>query len=407
MNPRRLWVVFQTRALIALGVVFAIVVAMLVLVIVVVGSKLDSATHVDLTLSELPSGGGANYLLIGSDTRSFVTDAADAEAFGDSGDASGQRSDTVMVLHFDPDASRSLLVSFPRDLWVDIPGTGESKLNAAFNDGPQSVIDTLESNFSVPIQHYVEVNFSSFRDLVDAVGTVPVLFPAPARDDLSGLDVPTAGCVEADGPTALALVRSRHLELFDNNTGRWENADAIPDLGRIGRQQAFLRVLGQRAMDRALTNPFAANDIIDQAVGNLTLDSDFGRTDAFQLAAAFTGTGDGASGPESQVPPTPGCGYSTRPTSVVSPARHAPTWSRTGSRTEGPATRRIRSRPPRFASAVVPTTRRRSSRRSSTGPWISSRTTRSRASMWSCTWVRGSNGSRKRRLLRREALPRS
>jgi len=301
--PGRLAGALRDRALLALGVVAAIVASSFVLVMVVVGIKLGSADQVDILLADAPSGGGGNYLLIGSDSRSFVADDAAAEAFGDAGDAGGQRSDTIMVLHFDPDSSRSLLVSFPRDLWVDIPGTGDSKLNAAFNDGPQSVVDTIETNFGVPIHHYVEVNFVTFRDLVDAVGSVPVFFPTPARDELSGLNIPYYGCAELDGAASLSFVRSRHLELYDNETGRWENADAIPDLGRIGRQQAFLRVLGQRAMDRAFTNPFAANEIIDRAVGSLTIDSDFGRIDAFRLAAAFAGDGD-AGGLESQAVPT-------------------------------------------------------------------------------------------------------
>ena len=293
----------RDRALIALGIVMAVVVATFALVMLVVGIKLGSAQHVDLLLADPPSGGGGNYLLIGSDSRSFVANEGDAEAFGDEGDAGGQRSDTIMVLHFDPDSPRSLLVSFPRDLWVDIPGTGDSKLNAAFNDGPQAVVDTLDTNFGVPIHHYVEVNFATFRELVDAVGTVPVFFPTPTRDELSGLNIPDDGCAELDGAAALSFVRSRHLELLNTETGRWENADAIPDLGRIGRQQAFLRVLGQRAIDRAFTNPFAANDIIDQAVGNLTIDRGFGRIDAFRLAAAFAGDG-GDGGLESQAVPT-------------------------------------------------------------------------------------------------------
>ncbi len=303
VSTGRLAGALRDRALIALGLVTTIVLLSFVLVMVVIGAKLGSANHVDLTLADAPSGGGGNYLLIGSDTRSFVSDAADAEAFGDQGAAGGQRSDTIMVLHFDPDNGRSLLVSFPRDLWVQIPGSGDAKLNAAFNDGPQAVVDAIETNFAVPIQHYIEVNFATFRELVDAVGTVPVFFPTPARDELSGLNIPSFGCVELDGATALSFVRSRHLELLDTETGRWENADAIPDLGRIGRQQAFLRVLGQRAMDRAFSNPFAANDIIDQAIGNLTIDRSFGRIDAFRLASAFAGSG-GTGGPESQAVPT-------------------------------------------------------------------------------------------------------
>ena len=95
------------------------------------------------------------------------------------------RSDTMMVLHADGDDSYA--VSFPRDLLVDVPGLGEQKINAAFNEGPQLVIDTLQQNFDLGVKHYLEVNFKTFEDLVNAVGSVPVYFPYQARDELSGL----------------------------------------------------------------------------------------------------------------------------------------------------------------------------------------------------------------------------
>ena len=289
----------------ALVLVLALVVGGFVAANVALELKLGSAVRVDLVLAGAPAGGGANYLLVGSDTRAFVADPADAQAFGDAGAAGGQRSDTIMVLHTDPDSDRALLVSFPRDTWVDIPGHGASRINAAFNEGPQAVIDTLATNFDVPIHHYVEVNFDAFRDLVDAIGSVPVYFPVPARDELSGLGVGFPGCVELDGGGALAFVRSRHLELLDPGTGEWESADPIPDLGRIERQQAFLRVLGARAMDEALTNPFQANRIVDEALDGLTLDAGFGRTDVFRLVHALAASGEGEeSGPESQTLPT-------------------------------------------------------------------------------------------------------
>ena len=305
MAPGSSRVTFPRRVAFALALVLATVVTLFVLVNVVVQVKLGAANRVDLTLSEPPSGGGANYLLLGSDTRAFVQDAGDETAFGDTSDAGGQRSDTIMVLHTDPDSSRSLLVSFPRDLWVDIPGRGGSRINAAFNEGPQAVVDTLSANFGVPIHHYVEVNFDSFRDVVDAIGSVPVFFPAAARDEVTGLSVALPGCTELDGAAALAFVRSRTLELFDPTRGDWVSADAIPDLGRIGRQQAFLRELGRVAMDTSLTNPFKGNDIIDSAVGSLTLDDGFGRGDVFSLVDAFAGDDEGsASGPESVTIPT-------------------------------------------------------------------------------------------------------
>lgn len=294
---------FASRFALSFVLVVTVVIGGLVLVNLLVEDKLGSAKRVELTLADAPGGGGANYLIIGSDTRTFIKNAGDQEAFGDSADAGGQRSDTVMVLHTDPDSGRALLVSFPRDLWVNVPGRGNAKINAAFNDGPQAVIDTLANNFNVPIHHYVEVNFESFRQIVDAIGTVPVYFPTSARDELSNLQIPWPGCAELDGPTALAFVRSRHLQLLNPNTKKWEDADAIPDLGRIGRQQALLREIGSRAMSEALANPLTANDIADRAVNNLTVDQDFGRTDVFVLADGLAGSGDGAGGPESQTVP--------------------------------------------------------------------------------------------------------
>jgi LCP family protein required for cell wall assembly len=294
---------FGSRLALSFVLVVTLVVGVVVLVNLLVEDKLGSAKRVELTLADTPGGGGSNYLIIGSDTRTFIKNAGDQQAFGDQADAGGQRSDTVMVLHTDPDSGRALLVSFPRDLWVDVPGRGKSKINAAFNDGPQAVIDTLANNFDIPIHHYVEVNFESFRQIVDAIGTVPVYFPTSARDELSNLQIPWPGCAELDGPTALAFVRSRHLQLLNPNTKKWEDADAIPDLGRIGRQQAFLREIGARAMSEAMANPFTANDIADRAVNNLTVDQDFGRTDVFVLADGLAGSGDGAGGPESQTVP--------------------------------------------------------------------------------------------------------
>jgi LCP family protein required for cell wall assembly len=304
MAPRRSpLAALRTRVFVALGLVVALTVGGYVAINVIVQAELSSVTRVQVNLSPAPSD-GANYLLIGSDTRSFVTNTADQEAFGDSSEAGGNRSDTIMVLHVYSGGTRSLLVSFPRDLWVDIPGKGNAKINAAFNDGPQAVVDTIQNDFNIPINHYVEVNFDTFRSMVNAIGTVPVYFPAAARDDLTGLNVATPGCVQLDGPSALAFVRSRHLELLDPATGKWRDADPIPDIGRVARQQAFLRVLGQVAMDEALSNPFNAPNIIDSAVAQLKLDDGFGRGDLFSLVGSFHADSDGPSGLETLTLPT-------------------------------------------------------------------------------------------------------
>jgi len=233
---------FLRRYAVALGVVVAVVIGSIVAINVLIDQKLSTVSRVHLQLASAPSDGG-NYLLIGSDTRAFIKNANDQRAFGSQAANDGQRSDTMMILHAEPGAGRSLLVSIPRDLWVRIPGQGMAKINAAFNTGPQKVVDTIAADFNVPIQHYVEVDFDTFRKLVDAVGTVPVLFPAPARDALSGLNAAYPGCYHLDGPAALSYVRSRHMEVYDTATRTWKSVDAVPDIGRIGRQQ--LRKLGQ------------------------------------------------------------------------------------------------------------------------------------------------------------------
>ncbi|MGH9032127.1 MAG: LCP family protein, partial [Acidimicrobiia bacterium] len=182
-----------------------------------------------------------------------------------------------------------LLMSFPRDLLVDVPGLGQSKINAAYNEGPQRVIDTIQSNFRIPIHHYLEVDFASFEGIVNAVGGVPILFDAPARDLNTGLSVAFFGatypaCYELDGAAALAYVRSRSYERQID--GEWV-PDEQYDIGRIERQQAFMRRLAAEAVSVALRNPLAANRIADEALSELKADEGLSRTDINKLIQAF------------------------------------------------------------------------------------------------------------------------
>jgi LCP family protein required for cell wall assembly len=244
--------------------------------------KVDSiaVAHIDPAVLKA----GDNFLLIGSDTRAFVDTAAEAEAFGDKATQTGQRSDTMMVAHVDAKAGTAYLVSFPRDLWVDIPGQGGSKINAAFNAGPQRVIETIEREFDVPISHYLEVDFSGFEKIVDSTGRIPIWFPHPARDAKTGLNIGTGGCNHLDGGQALAYVRSRYYEQLIN--GKWQ-ADPLSDLGRIQRQQYFLRTLAQQTLHEATRKPWKASNLADTVLVNLTRDSKLGFGDLRGLAYAF------------------------------------------------------------------------------------------------------------------------
>jgi LCP family protein required for cell wall assembly len=251
-----------------------------------VNRRVDSIPKLDLKVAPVPPG-GANFLVVGSDTRAFVDTDQAATAFGDAGAEGGQRSDTIMIVHVEPEASRSLVVSFPRDLWVNIPGHGYAKINAAYNYGPQTLIDTIQQNFGVEINHYVELDFQSFIDLVDALGGATVYVPYEAQDEYTGLGLPNGGCWTFDGMHALQWVRSRSLQYRDAATGRWVYADVIPDIGRIGRQQDFIRLLVGLSVQKSLSNPFTANLVADSVVKNLKVDDGFDRTSIFALIDAF------------------------------------------------------------------------------------------------------------------------
>jgi LCP family protein required for cell wall assembly len=265
----------------------AFVIALLVTALAIAGAyaqaarKVSEIAKVPIDSSLLQRGG--NFLLIGSDSRAFVKNSRDAQAFGSAQQQTGQRSDTIMVAHLEPNG-RALLVSFPRDLWVDIPGMGHSKINAAFNAGPQRVIETIENDFDVPISHYLEVDFSGFRDIVNTLGSIPIYFPTPARDQKTGLDIRTAGCVQLNGDQALAFVRSRYYESFVD--GQW-HTDPTSDLGRIQRQQYFLRTLASRTLHEATSRPWKASSLLDTMLKAVQRDPKLGLGPLRALAYAF------------------------------------------------------------------------------------------------------------------------
>jgi LCP family protein required for cell wall assembly len=278
------WRAFVRRYVIALGVTFVLVVGALVVGNRVIDDKISDIPRINGL--ELPDGPGeaGNFLIIGSDSRK---DLNNEQAFGNESETGPPKSDTLMVVHIDPEAKTSLLVSFPRDLIVNVPGHGEDLINSAFNDGPQKVIDTLKENFDVKINHYVEVNFTAFTGIVDAVGEIPVYFPAPARDSYSGLNITTPGCVDLNGQQALEYVRARHLQYYDAQAGEWKDASPRADLDRIVRQQNFIRRLADVAARKSGSNPLTALDVADAIVPKLHVDETLTKTDIFRLVNTF------------------------------------------------------------------------------------------------------------------------
>ena len=192
----------------------------------------------------------------------------------------------MMVVHVEPNQKRTLIVSFPRDLWVNIPGAGMSKINAAFSAGPNKTIQTLMTDFDIPINHFISVDFQSFQSVVNAIGTVPVYFPYPARDQESGLAV-LGGCIQLNGSQALAYARSRTLQFYSTMSKQWILADPTADIGRIARQQQFIRELAGIAVARSLQDPATGLDIVNRVLRYLVFDQNLSKNDVLSLVDDF------------------------------------------------------------------------------------------------------------------------
>ena len=201
-----------------------------------------------------------NILITGADNNSCIDpDSPYAAAFGDR-EGFGERSDTIMMWRINPATSQVAVLSFPRDLWVQIDGrSSKNRINAAYTrDDPQRLINTIAQNFGILTDHFIQVDFCAFKTMVDAVDGVSVPFERPVRDVNTGLNVDILGpqCFEFDGDHALAYVRSRKLQTT-NEQGEWITADGLSDLSRISRQQDFIR----RVIDEAIANAFSPSVI--------------------------------------------------------------------------------------------------------------------------------------------------
>ena len=223
------------------GVKYGLI-GLLVLVVFVVSTGIFTYLKVQSNISKghrnfsgliaPPPKGPLNILVLGSDARSVVEAGQRNERQFRGG--SGQRADTIILLHIYAGSKHAVLISFPRDLRVNIPGHGINKINAAYPlGGANLMIKTVSQLTGLDINHYVEVNFASFRDIVNAVHGVPLYFPKPLYDLKSGLNITQTGCVTLNGDQALSFVRARYI---------YANAD----LGRIQGQQRFIRALLNR-----------------------------------------------------------------------------------------------------------------------------------------------------------------
>ncbi|GAA2975138.1 LytR family transcriptional attenuator [Streptomyces sp. KhCrAH-43] len=256
-------------------------------------SRLDgNITGVDINKAlgedrpeKLPTS-GQNLLILGSDSRA----GAENRKLGGGGAVSGARSDTALVVHIPEGREKAVAVSIPRDTLVTRPecakGDGSTvptqnrvMFNSVYSQvGPACVVKTVEKMSGVRIDHYLEINFAGFKDLVDAIGGVTVDVPEDIHDKSSGLDL-TAGPHRLDGTESLSYVRTRH-GIGDGS-----------DLGRIGLQQQFLMaLLSEVKKQDLLGSPTSAFKIANSATKSLTTDEDLASlTSLAQFARSMNG----------------------------------------------------------------------------------------------------------------------
>jgi LCP family protein required for cell wall assembly len=227
-----------------------------------------------------------NYLLLGSDSRKGLTPEEQAQFGTDEHNGGTSRADTIMLVHIDPRQEKAVVLSFPRDLWVQIPGRGWDRINTSFEGGirgggPFRVARTIHRLTGLRVNHFLYVDLRGFQKVVDTLGGVDMCIPFAVQDPLSALDL-EAGCQRLDGQQALAYVRTRHLPCDES----------APDLHRIARQQQFLRaVINRMLVPQELVR---LPGLIEPVLGNLKRDPDLPVADLAYLVGQLRGVSTGA-----------------------------------------------------------------------------------------------------------------
>ena len=215
-----------------------------------------------------------NWLLTGSDNDECIDPKSPfAGGFGNRA-TYGERSDTIMLIRVDPRDNVAAILSFPRDMWVKQAGSTRSgRINSNFDKkNPNRLITTVRENFGIRVDHYVNIDFCTFKEVVDAIGGVKVPFVYKARDRRTGFQVLRANvCFNFSGDHALAYVRSRHYRWYDPQLKKWRS-DGTSDWGRISRQQDFTRRMIKKALYKVRTDPRVANNILNAALKNVITD---------------------------------------------------------------------------------------------------------------------------------------
>ena len=237
--------------------------------------------------------GTENILMVGSTSRCALSVQNPAYGLCSQG-VTGVNSDVIMILHLNPSKRTVSVLSIPRDLFVpNARATGANKIDAALFEGPSQLVAAIEEDFGIPIQHYVELNFDTFANVVDALGGVSMYFPEPVYDAYSGLDITTPGCIHLDGIHALQVVRARHLQykgpgVTGSDPYYWPQ-EGESDLARIRRDHEFLRVLASAVAAKGLGNPITDGELVSSVVSDLTVDGTLSTSHMVNLALTYHG----------------------------------------------------------------------------------------------------------------------
>ena len=197
-------------------------------------------------------GTALNVLILGSDSR---VSAGDPTAW----EAGAQRTDAIMLAHLTADGEGAYIMSIPRDSWVPVPGYGEAKINAAFSwGGPTLMIQTVEDLTGIRIDHFAIADFTSFKELTDALGGVEITVPEDTWD--RGKLLFSAGTQRMDGEQALSYTRQRY---------------GLPggDFDRVKRQQNWMRAILAQAQSEGLSNPVKLTKLVATMSKSVAVDS--------------------------------------------------------------------------------------------------------------------------------------
>ncbi|NUP64876.1 MAG: LCP family protein [Nonomuraea sp.] len=230
-----------------------------------------------------PETGALNVLLVGSDSRE-----GDNKKYGAKSQGLGERTDTIMLLHISPNRDKATMISFPRDTMVLIPAcktrtggvlaAGLRQINSAFNEGGiNCTVATLESLTNIKINHFVKVDFTGFKGIIDAIGGIEICLPKAVNDPKAKLQL-SAGKHVVSGEQALGYVRTRYA-LGDGS-----------DLSRIQRQQVFLtKVLEKVTGGGLLTSPGKLVGFLNAATKAVQVDDQLTSSRMLEIADSVKG----------------------------------------------------------------------------------------------------------------------